>query len=210
MIRRMSRFALATFLAVVLLVGVFSGGAFATYNRTTAKNWADTYWNTLYPPGYSYFPPDCTNFVSQCIHQGGYPYKDMYNYNTTSWWFRWLGGMTPNASPSWQGANALRNFLLADYPGGVNCGSVYSPRSNSQFPSSMTTADVLNWNWGLGEGISHSSILVGQGTCQYGGGTGWLLDQHASNRYHEIWTLWPTNENRLTTTVYFTHIQSNN
>jgi hypothetical protein len=44
--------------------------SYNTYNRTAAKNYADTYWNTVSPPYYLGLGSDCTNFVSQAIYAG--------------------------------------------------------------------------------------------------------------------------------------------
>ena len=36
-------------------------------------------------------------------------------------------------------------------------------------PNSIVTGDVLFYDWGTGEGISHASMQVGIGTDQHGG-----------------------------------------
>ena len=69
----------------------------------------------------------------------------------------------------------------------------------------MVTGDVLFFNWGQGEGLSHAVIQVGIGTdpnlypnqVWYGN----YIDEHTNNRKHAFWSLKPYNADWKTTTT---------
>jgi Putative amidase domain len=75
------------------------------YNREQAVAYANTYWNS-YNPAYRYFSTnDCTNFISQCLHAGGYPMVGG-DHRGRGWWYR-----NNQWSYSWAVANSFYWFL---------------------------------------------------------------------------------------------------
>lgn len=140
--------------------------------------------------------------------------KGTYPTNDSSVWYmkhmlngrQWVWRYTN----SWTVASAYRSFLIEDYPGGYPEGSASGSSTNPYTPDSVVTGDVLFYDWGTGEGISHASIQVGIGTDPNSGYYGNLVDEHTSNRKHAFWSLYPYNLNAATTTIYFMHIASSN
>lgn len=71
------------------------------YNRLKAVQYAERWWND-YNPAYKKFEVDCTNYISQCLHQGGAPMRG-YPNRSNGWWMQ-----NDNWSFSWSVANAMR------------------------------------------------------------------------------------------------------
>ncbi len=68
------------------------------YNASNAANYAKQYANS-YNPNYPVFGADCTNFVSQCVYEGGMP---MLVGGTDAHWYIYD---EDQRSPSWAGAD---------------------------------------------------------------------------------------------------------
>lgn len=105
--------------------------------------------------------------MSQSVHAGGYSFvhPGANSNSLANWWVKpdfwtWYGY---DWSLTWSVANDYRNFLEATYPGGWNEGTAPGSSTNYYTPSTVNTGDVLFYNWGGGEGISHSAIQVGWG-----------------------------------------------
>jgi len=69
------------------------------------------------------------------------------------------------------------------------------------YVSNLQKGDIVFYDWGTGNSISHTGIIVvTNGTdpnqTSY---TGNLQDQHSNARYHAIWHLKPYNANWATT-----------
>lgn len=81
-----------------------------TYNRHSAVNYALKH---AYSPNpdYKYFPnADCANFVSQCLHAGGWPEQGKYCCgSSSSWYYDW--GWRPGYSNTWAVANDFGRFV---------------------------------------------------------------------------------------------------
>jgi hypothetical protein len=71
------------------------------YDRLKAVQYAERWWND-YNPAYKKFEVDCTNYISQCLHQGGGPMRG-YPNRSNGWWMQ-----NDNWSFSWSVANAMR------------------------------------------------------------------------------------------------------
>ncbi len=87
----------------------------AIYQRSVAVAYAQKWCsssNPAYPPPSNFHGTDCTNFVSQCLHEGGWPQTSggfFSRADNTKWW---CGGyIGTGASYSWGAAENLRNFL---------------------------------------------------------------------------------------------------
>jgi hypothetical protein len=186
------------------------------YNGSGAAAYADKWAlgsNTLYPK----FSDDCTNFVSQALHAGG-GFNFVGSTSTTDdhqWWIHPTKTGAWVWTHSWSVAHDLHTFLIDDVPGGIPEGSFsYDNGTNKApafTPNSVVTGDVLFYDWGTGQGISHDSMQVGWGTDAYGYYGNWV-DEHTSDRKHIFWTLKdaPGNTNWMTTTVYYMHIDASN
>lgn len=92
----------ATYTASVPLV-------YSSYNGTYAAAYALTYWGPYtsnYNTQYRKYSNDCTNFTSQALRYGGWPYdKDGSRTGNYTWYY---GSFTSTTSYSWAGAH---NFL---------------------------------------------------------------------------------------------------
>ena len=111
---------MVTVMIVAMIVAVIPTQAVAyTYYRQSAVNYALKYAETP-NPNYKYFPnADCTNFVSQCLHAGGWPEQGKYcSGSSTSWYYDW--GWRPGYSNTWAVANDFGRFV-----------SIYSGRGHA-------------------------------------------------------------------------------
>jgi hypothetical protein len=116
----------------------------------------------------SYYPDfggtDCTNFVSQALHAGGFSHVGGTSETSLyQWWIRRNSWGTFDYATTWSVAWRLRQFLINDAPGGTSEGTAPGKSTNPYTPASVVTGDVLFYDWGQGEGISHASIQVGIG-----------------------------------------------
>lgn len=186
------------------------------YSGSGAASYADQY--ALHPntPSYPVFGGDCTNFVSQAAHLGGgYPFRGAYTNGSSDkvWWSSGSGptSSTFSWSNSWAAADGYYRFLLADQPGGHPGGTAPGSSTDYWTPDSEATGDVLFYDWGQGEGVSHAAMQVGYGTDPSSPAwKGNYVDYHTTNRYHAFWSLKPYNANWATTTIYFVHIDAAN
>ncbi len=79
------------------------------YNREQAVVYANTYWNS-HNPAYRFFATnDCTNFISQCLAEGGFPMESSGD-RKRGWWYR-KKGTTHNWSYSWAVAHSFYYYL---------------------------------------------------------------------------------------------------
>jgi hypothetical protein len=168
---------------------------------------------SLQNPGYKDFGgTDCTNFVSQALFAGGY---DMANIGADKTkyvnWYSRKNLIGFDVSFTWSVSFDLLTWLQKDIPGG----STLYYRSPSETVdgkrSGGATGDVLFYDWGVGEGVSHAAIQVGYGTDPVKFWVGDLIDMHSNDHKHAIWSLRPYNGN-LAGTTYITvvHVDSGN
>jgi hypothetical protein len=193
---------------------VTGAGPVAAYNGASAAWYADVYargYNSAYPE----FSTDCTNFVSQAVHYGGFSMVGGSSSTSDTQW--WIHTLTYGWawSHSWSVAVDYDSFLWQDSPGGIGQGTAPGTATYYYTPNSVVTGDALFYDWGQGEGISHVAIQVGIGTDpNYPNGQTWYgnyIDEHTNNRYHAFWSLYPYNAAfRNTTTIYFMHIYASN
>jgi hypothetical protein len=196
-----------------------TAGPASAYSGSGAAKYADTWATSDNYPTYPIFSSDCTNFVSQAVHAGGYPFRNEAGTGTDSWWIIRSGptkdtGYVWGYNNSWVNVVDYYNFLIADNPGGFPEGSAPGSSTNYYTPNSVVTGDVLFYDWGQGQGMSHATIQVGIGDdpnqlpnqVWYGN----YVDEHTNNRYHAFWSLKPYNAWWSTTTIYFMHVSSGN
>lgn len=117
------------------------------YNRLKAVQYAERWWNS-YNPAYKKFEVDCTNFISQCLHEGGAPMNG-YPNRSKGWWLR-----NSNWSYSWSVANALRLYL-SNSRVGLRAREVSSPEQ-------LSLGDVICYDF-QGDGrFDHNTIVTGK------------------------------------------------
>jgi hypothetical protein len=118
----------------------------AIYNRASAVQYAETWWNGVNPQ-YMNLEVDCTNFVSQCLFAGGLPM--VYTGKRESgWWYRGKSGGQELWSYSWAVAHSLSRFLH---------GSGRATRVGS--PTELTYGDVICYDWD-GDGRWQHNVLI--------------------------------------------------
>jgi cell wall-associated NlpC family hydrolase len=193
----------------VLAVGLTMTAVTPTlaYNPTAAAQYADQWSNNdnahpLRNPAYRSYGDDCTNFVSQALHAGGYPYTGSSKTHYESWYYN-----SSENSFTWSVAPDLLNFLYYDYPGGYARG-YFAPYQGSL--SGGSVGDVIFYDWGYGQGVSHSAIQVAYGTDPVKGWVGDLVDTHVSEHHHAIWNLRPYNGNAAITYITVVHVGAGN
>jgi hypothetical protein len=118
-----------------------------TYNRLKAVQYAERWWNS-YNPAYIKFENDCTNFISQCLHQGGAPMRG-YPNRTIGWWLR-----GKNYSWSWAVANALKVYLETSKTG------LRAREVNS--PDQLLLGDVICYDFQGNGRFDHNTIVTGK------------------------------------------------
>jgi hypothetical protein len=204
----------AVVLVVVVAALLSSASPALAYDGPSAARYADKWWHGR-NPNYQVFNNDCTDFVSQSLHNGGYSYVggNATSPDRSQWWIHYNSFWDNFTwSDSWSHAHNLYNFLLESYPGGTQQGIARGSSTTRYTPNSVVTGDVLFYDWGGGEGISHSAIQVGIGDdAKYGHAWyGNYVDYHTNDTYHAFWSLRPRNAMWSTTTIYFMHISSSN
>lgn len=118
-----------------------------SYNRLKAVQYAERWWNS-YNPAYIKFENDCTNFISQCLNQGGAPMRGHPN-RTLGWWVR-----GQNYSFSWAVANALKVYL-ANSKTGLRAREVSSP-------DQLLLGDVICYDFQGNGRFDHNTIVTGK------------------------------------------------
>jgi hypothetical protein len=199
-------------LVIALLAVVAIPLSVHAYNGNTAANYADQ-WATQHNSNYPQFGSDCTNFVSQAMHTGGYSYVGNWGSTTNDrnwyvdyvWWAPWWPWQNSN---SWSVASDLKQFLYLDLPGGFDWGTWQGNQYSGL--SGVNQGDLLFFDWGQGLGISHVTMDVGFGQDPNSGMWGDYIDEHTSDRYHAFWTLQPYNAAASSTTIYKVHIDPGN
>lgn len=101
---------------------------------------------------------DCSNFVSQCLHAGGFPLTDT--------WYK--------DSVAWISQNDLRAYLKK-----INAGTlIENPKS-----SDIQVGNPVWYNWdGKGSRTNHVTICVGTNADGVP-----VIDSHTANKYHYKW-----------------------
>lgn len=115
-------------------------------NRTKAITYAKKWWNkknTAYPTRYK---NDCTNFVSQVMHQGGWqPVPGWYKSNK-AWWYKGI----PNGSYTWGGAENFYRFAVHE-----------SKRAKSlKNVADLWLADILQYKTKGKSAMSHTMVVT--------------------------------------------------
>lgn len=145
----------------------------ATYNSTGAANYA-LKWALDRNPNYANFDGsggDCTNFVSQCMDEGGGLSEHFGTaYSTNSWYYT----TSTNRSATWTGASQLNSYLKSS--------------------SSKINASVSNWSsvyFGdiiqlmSSSGSAYHSLIISGIAYSTGGRSDLLICCHTSDKKHK-------------------------
>ena len=120
------------------------------YNGLAAASYADTYWQNYNPAYYNFnlWGGDCTNFVSQAMHEGdGAPMDSVGWYYTDE----------IHHSTSWTGVPQLYDFLYVH-------NSQYSHGPSGVAKSvvtDLTFGDIIQYDWEPDSAFDHSVIVDG-------------------------------------------------
>ena len=132
------------------------------YDRSSAVDYAHV-WATaapLYNPDYYDFSSeggDCTNFVSQAIHEGGGGL--MVGANTEGWYYNSVS----DYASAWTGVNFFYRFLVPDYDKWSA-----GPEGCSVDKDDAEIGDVIQYDWENDGDWDHSVIIVFSVDMGYG------------------------------------------
>ncbi|WP_242403855.1 amidase domain-containing protein [Paenibacillus pini] len=161
----------------------------SSFNRSAAADYAET-WATTPNPAYANYGSssdggDCTNFVSQALHDGGgLPFNGIKgnNRNTIDWYY-YGSNVPPSTNPrtsSWTGAHQFReHFAVVNDQGGKKAykATKYTSQelSNDFQPiyNELFRGDIVQHVNSAGHTI-HSQIING-----YGPGNDLKIAQHS-------------------------------
>lgn len=118
-----------------------------TYDRLKAVQYAEKWWNS-YNPKYQQFEVDCTNYISQCVHEGGAPMRGYPNRNK-GWWMQ-----NNNWSYSWSVANAFPRYLETSTTG------LRAKQVNSAME--LKLGDVICYDFEGDGKYNHTTIVTGK------------------------------------------------
>ncbi|WP_312097132.1 amidase domain-containing protein [Niallia sp.] len=118
-----------------------------TYDRLKAVQYAEKWWNS-YNPKYHQFEVDCTNYISQCLHEGGAPMRGYPNRNK-GWWMQ-----NNNWSYSWSVANAFPRYLETSTTG-LRAKQVTSAME-------LKLGDVICYDFEGDGKYNHTTIVTGK------------------------------------------------
>jgi hypothetical protein len=154
---------LASLGLIAMLLLATSALAAGSYNRAAAAAYANTWTcndcTEPHNPAYNYYPgSDCTNYVSQVLHAGGYPYRGCcWMYWNLYYWYH-----AGTDSYTWSGTPHINRYFSA-YPTEFQYkGDIFL----SDFPPRDNVPD-------------HAAVIVGA--------SGGLKDQHSPPRKQVAW-----------------------
>ncbi|MCF2650031.1 MULTISPECIES: amidase domain-containing protein [Bacillaceae] len=118
-----------------------------SYDRLKAVQYAEKWWNS-YNPKYHQFEVDCTNYISQCVHEGGAPMRGYPNRNK-GWWMQ-----NNNWSYSWSVANAFPRYLETSTTG------LRAKQVNNAIE--LKLGDVICYDFEGDGKYNHTTIVTGK------------------------------------------------
>lgn len=141
----------------------YNGSGAVTYALNHALNYNDNYYD------FNAYGGDCTNFVSQCMFEGGnLPMHYGSSYTNTCWYYT----TSTNRSSSWTGVEELYDYIF---------GSTSKINASHSNWSSVGGGDIIQLVSG-GEGY-HSLIITGIAYSSYGR-SDLLVCAHTDDRRH--------------------------
>ena len=204
-------------LSTMLMVSLLSTSAFAMYSSSKAITYSDKYalspnsLNTV-GEGYNVYSKDCTNFVSQCLYEGGLTQDSQWKSTLT-----WQGNVPRRTdSTIWTVADDFKNYLISSGRS-IKIGSwslngspaPYRTFAYTNNSNNLTTTNqgrvVLFYDWyGRGK-MNHSAFFVRNNGASTDSreATGDLINQHTNNQKHVLWRPdYRDTVNKETTRVY--------
>ncbi|MGM9988430.1 MAG: amidase domain-containing protein [Bacillaceae bacterium] len=138
------------------------------YSRLEAVKYAETWWNSTNPK-YKRYDNDCTNFISQCLHAGGFPMK--YTGSVKSgWWYR-----NHKFSYSWGVAHSLLYYLI-----GLKAG-IRGKRMEDA--TQLKLGDLIFYDFEGDGRFDHSTIVVAKDANGQP-----LVNAHTMDSRNRYWT----------------------
>lgn len=145
-----------------------------SYNRNAAEAYADSWTcndcTEPHNPNYRYYADaDCTNYASQVLHEGGYPYRGWNIWSVYDWFHRWYGD-----SQTWYNTPKMNQYFsqypsefeYKGWPTQLNKGDIFL----SDIPDQQGKLDYIP---------DHAAVIVGD--------SGGLKDQHTPPRKRVAW-----------------------
>ncbi|RXT04818.1 amidase domain-containing protein [Ammoniphilus sp. CFH 90114] len=164
-------------------------GSKRTFDRAKVKRYAEVWWNR-YNPAYPKFEVDCTNYVSQCLHEGGLTMEHTARRGK-GWWVK---GKT-NWSYSWSVAHSLMNYLL-----GAN--TKHTPKGQlKQTADELMVGDVICYDWDGSGNYQHNTVVVAKDPNGMP-----LVNAHTVNSRHRYWDYRDSHAWTKNTQYKFIHI----
>lgn len=154
-----------------ILSGGGRSGRSIKYDRSKAKQYADTWWNEA-NPNFIHFDVDCTNFVSQCLYAGNAPMH--YTGKRDQGWWYVDSNNQEKWSFSWSVSHSLYWYL--------NTSSSYLKAERVNSPEQLTIGDVIIYDWDGNENYQHSAIVA---DVDKNGMP--LVNAHTANSKHRYW-----------------------
>ncbi|MED3726736.1 amidase domain-containing protein [Priestia filamentosa] len=114
-----------------------------TYNRLQAIQYAELWWQERNPK-YHTFEVNCTNYISQCLHEGGISMRG-YPNRSKGWWMQ-----NDSWSYSWSVANAFHRLLKSGGLGAKEVGSA----------EQLIPGDVICYDFEGDRKWNHTTIVV--------------------------------------------------
>ena len=161
----------------------FNEGGDIIYNREKAVAYSNTWWNQRNPK-YPSFANDCTNFISQCLFEGGFTQK-FSQYRHEGWW------LIPNHSNwsfSWSVAHSLRWYLILSKRG-IETNSV----------DDLSVGDIIFYDFNGDGKFQHSTIIVEKD------GETVLVNAHTSDSFRRDYTY--TDSTAYTPNIKYSYIK---
>jgi hypothetical protein len=166
------------------------GGSSTFTNYAAVVNYAQTYYHN-YNPAYGSYSDDCTNFVSQALRAGGWPYTwsdlGFKQANDDNQWYYtandpYVGWSNSN---SWSAVKDFHQFT-------VNSGrGTYLSSDKKSWNvdwAHIVPGDIILVDWDGGGSLDHSMIVVSTSGKAWGSVTkaDVLITQHTTDRigYH--------------------------
>jgi len=128
--------------------GTVTTMALGATNKQKIVDYALKWWNgknTKYPTNYG---NDCTNFVSQALHNGGWSQNDLFYTSDKAWWGRNWG--PPYASYTWGGAENFYRFARVQSKRATRLSNVYS----------LVKGDVLQYKGKSSKVMNHTMVTT--------------------------------------------------
>lgn len=130
------------------LASTHAPAALATYSPSTTVSYAYSHWSS-YNTAYRAYDNDCTNFISQAVRAGGWPFDEVGERTANDTWY--YGSFTWTTSYSWAGAHNFNLFFAQSGRGW-----------SAQYFSDLLTGDLLQADFGPSPdgNISHTMIVT--------------------------------------------------